>query len=182
MVKEGAEKAKGELGKAVKELEERSGLNEDQQKNTVDDNALRPNSLQLEINLTLEIGQLLLSVLHAWGLDKDLDKVAVNKLGLLKPKLPISFGLVSKSGGMSLLLPTWSPGPPSSSSSSSTEYFTSLGHWELSHSLTTQHLLSLIAITNTLTSVSNASFVPEQERKRKLVRQAIHGAMESSAA
>ena len=62
---------------------------------------------------------------------------------------------------------------------SSTEYFTSLGHWSLSHALTTQHLLSLIAITNTLMSVSNASFVPEQERRRKLVRQATHGTMES---
>ena len=38
--------------------------------------------------------------------------------------------------------------------------------------------LSVIAITNTLVSVSNASFIPEQERKRKLVRQATHGAME----
>ena len=27
-------------------------------------------------------------------------------------------------------------------------------------------------------SVSNASFIPEQERKRKLVRQATHGAMQ----
>merc|ERR1719244_1110405 len=168
-VKEGAEKAKGELGKAVKELEERSGLNEEQQKNLAEENALRPNNLQLEINLTLEIGQLLLSVLHAWGLDKDLDKVAVNKLGLLKPKLPISFGLVSKVGGMSLLLPTWTPAH-SNSSLSKTEYFTSLGHWELSHSLTTYHLLSLISVTN-------ASFVPEQERRRKLVRQATHGQM-----
>merc|ERR1719347_966793 len=86
-VKEGAEKAKGELGKAVKELEERSGYGEEEQNLGEGENALRPNSLQLEINLTLEIGQLLLSVLHAWGLDKDLDKVAVNKLGLLKPKL-----------------------------------------------------------------------------------------------
>ena len=49
-------------------------------------NALRPSSLQLEINLTLEVGQLLLSLLHAWGLDPDLDKVALSKLGLLKPK------------------------------------------------------------------------------------------------
>merc|ERR1719300_848727 len=172
-VKEGAEKAKGELEKAVKELDKPNEVKNGEE------NGLRPNSLQLEINLTLEIGQLLLSILHAWGLDKDLDKVAISKLGLLKPKLPVSFGLVSKSGGMSLLLPTWSPGPPSSKTLS-TEYFTSLGHWELSHSLTTQHLLSLIAITNTLTSVSNASFVPEQERKRKLVRQATHGAMENS--
>ena len=44
--------------------------------------------------------------------------------------------------------------------------------------ITTNHLLSVIAITNPLVSVSNASFVPEQERKRKLVRQATHGAME----
>ena len=36
----------------------------------------------------------------------------------------------------------------------------------------------MIAITNTLVSVSNASFIPEQERKRKLGRQATHGAME----
>jgi len=173
-VKEGAEKAKGELEKAVKELDKPNEV-----KNG-DENGLRPNSLQLEINLTLEIGQLLLSTLHAWGLDKDLDRVALNKLGLLRPKLSLCFGLVSKTGAMSLSLPTWCPRPSSSHTSSATEYFTSLGHWELSHTLTTQHLLSLIAITNTLMSVSNASFVPEQERRRKLVRQATHGAMESS--
>ena len=157
-VKEGAEKAKGELEKAVKELDKPNEV-----KNG-DENGLRPNSLQLEINLTLEIGQLLLSALHAWGLDKDLDRVALNKLGLLRPKLSLCFGLVSKTGAMSLSLPTWCPRPSSSHTSSATEYFTSLGHWELSHTLTTQHLLSLIAITNTLMSVSNASFVPEQDR------------------
>ena len=53
-----------------------------------------------------------------------------------------------------------------------------LGHWELSNTTTTNHLLSVIAITNTLVSVSNASFIPEQERRRKLVRQATHGMME----
>ena len=174
-VKEGAEKAKGELEKAVKELDKPSDAKPG------DENGLRPNSLQLEINLTLEIGQLLLSTLHAWGLDKDLDRVALNKLGLLRPKLSLCFGLVSKTGAMSLLLPTWCPMTSGDHMiSSSTEYFTSLGHWELSHSLTTQHLLSLIAITNTLMSVSNASFVPEQERRRRLVRQATHGAMETS--
>ena len=67
----------------------------------------RPASLHLEINLTLEIGQVLLSLLHAWGLDKDLDRVAVTKLGLLKPQAPISYGVMSKGGVMSLMLPTW---------------------------------------------------------------------------
>ena len=100
---------------------------------------------------------------------------------------------------MSLPLPTWYPRPPAGQPPSAelrpthlpsglsgadlaretdTCYFTALGHWELSHVVTTNHLLSVIAITNTLVSVSNATFVPEQERKRKLVRQATHGAME----
>ena len=48
-----------------------------------------------------------MSLLHAWGLDKDLDKVAISKLGLLKPKAPVSYGLMSKGGIMSLMLPTW---------------------------------------------------------------------------
>merc|ERR1712088_295862 len=74
---------------------------------------------------------------------------------------------------MSLMLPTWKM-----KQNDNADFFTALGHWELSHSTTTNHLLSVIAITNTLVSVSNASFIPEQERKRKLVRQATHGAME----
>ena len=39
--------------------------------------------------MTLEIGQVMLSLLHAWGLDKDLDKVAISKLGLLRPQVII---------------------------------------------------------------------------------------------
>ena len=39
--------------------------------------------------MTLEIGQVMLSLLHAWGLDKDLDKVAISKLGLLRPQVNI---------------------------------------------------------------------------------------------
>ena len=60
-----------------------------------------------EMNLTMEIAQLFMSCLHAWGLDQDLDKLCVSKLGLLKPKCPISFGLISRSGHMSLMLPGW---------------------------------------------------------------------------
>ncbi|KAL1457764.1 hypothetical protein WDU94_007958 [Cyamophila willieti] len=51
-----------------------------------------------EANLTMEIAQLLLSLLHAWGLDPDLDKVCEGKLGLLRPMVPVSFGVVSKAG------------------------------------------------------------------------------------
>lgn len=33
----------------------------------------------------MEIAQLLLSLLHAWGMDNDLDRVCQVKLGLLRP-------------------------------------------------------------------------------------------------
>lgn len=52
-----------------------------------------------------------------------------------------------------------------------TQAFTSKLHWELSTTLTSNHLMAIIALSNTLMSMSNATFVPEQERNRKLHRQ-----------
>uniref|UniRef100_A0A0K8T9A7 WD repeat-containing protein 7 n=1 Tax=Lygus hesperus TaxID=30085 RepID=A0A0K8T9A7_LYGHE len=142
-----------------------------------------------EANLTMEMGQLLLSLLHAWGLDPDLDLLCETKLGLLRPLVPVSFGVLSKAGYMTLMLPTWqlcqkvptAPETDGSLASSipaemvalerATRHFTSQSHWELSTSITTSHLLAIIAITNTLMSMNNASFVHEQERNRKLLRQ-----------
>ncbi|KAF6215668.1 hypothetical protein GE061_010424 [Apolygus lucorum] len=46
----------------------------------------------------MEMGQLLLSLLHAWGLDPDLDLLCETKLGLLRPLVPVSFGVLSKAG------------------------------------------------------------------------------------
>lgn len=67
----------------------------------------RPGHMSLaEENLTMDIGQLLISCLHAWDLDSDLDQLCVSKLGLLKPLMPVSFGVLSAGGYMSLLLPT----------------------------------------------------------------------------
>ncbi|KAL1123826.1 hypothetical protein AAG570_001597 [Ranatra chinensis] len=45
------------------------------------------------------------------------------------------------------------------------------GHWELSTTITTNHLLAIISVANTLMSMNNASFIAEQERTRKLQRQ-----------
>ena len=111
-VKEGAEKAQKEIDIAKKEIEKRAGAYDNMANGSAKDGEEgigRPASLHLEINLTLEIGQLLLSLLHAWGLDKDLDKVATSKLGLLRPRVPVSYGIMSKGGVMSLMLPTWHP-------------------------------------------------------------------------
>jgi hypothetical protein len=51
-----------------------------------------------------------------------------------------------------------------------TRLFTACTHWELSTTLTSNHLLAIIALANTLMSMNNATFVPEQERTRKLHR------------
>lgn len=53
--------------------------------------------------------------------------------------------------------------------------FSSKGHWELSTAMTTTHLLAVIALANTLMSMNSATFIPEQERRRKLHRyKAVH--------
>ena len=61
----------------------------------------------LEYNLTMDTAKLFMSCLHAWGLDCGLDAVCLERLGMLKPHCPISFGLISRGGHMSLMLPTF---------------------------------------------------------------------------
>ncbi|XP_015115416.1 WD repeat-containing protein 7 isoform X7 [Diachasma alloeum] len=149
-------------------------------------NPLKRSGTFSEPNITMEIAQLLLSLLHAWGMDPDLDRVCEGKLGLLRPMVPVSFGVLSKGGYMSLLLPTWQThlepaGEPATKLEQRlpaelvhqdrlTKAFTARAHWELSTTLTSNHLLAVVALANTLMSMNNATFVPEQERNRKMHR------------
>lgn len=203
----------------------------------------RKTKVQLgETNLTMEIAQIILSLLHAWGLDVNLDRVCETKLGLLRPLHPVCFGLLSKAGHMSLLLPmaiarldqqtppsTQPPStqPPSTQPSSTqpisipnqgvkeatnpfeprvkqannpfeprvkqvrvveggeseakgreeatTAKFVGRIHWELSTAMTTTHLLSIISLSNALMSMSSATFVMEQEKRRKVMRRLSRG-------
>ncbi|XP_042885895.1 WD repeat-containing protein 7-like isoform X3 [Penaeus japonicus] len=135
---------------------------------------------------TLQIGQVLMSLLHSWGLDPSLDQTCEHILGLLKPRVPVSYGLISKSGYMSLLMPTWHPVresempainlPPDLAAElppemvkleHRTQVFTGRGHWEISPALTTHHLLALVSVANTLQDMNAATLIPEQERRRK---------------
>ncbi|XP_015189196.1 PREDICTED: WD repeat-containing protein 7 isoform X6 [Polistes dominula] len=149
-------------------------------------NNLKRNGAFSEPNATMEVAQLLLSLLHAWGMDPDLDRVCEGKLGLLRPMVPVSFGVLSKGGYMSLLLPTWQTHlEPASEPATQLEQrlpvelvrqerltraFTARAHWELSTTITSNHLLAVVALANTLMSMNNATFVPEQERNRKMHR------------
>ena len=127
----------------------------------------RPKNLEIaetyrHVSHVMDIAQVFVSCLHAWGLDPDLDKLGTNKLGLLRPKRPISFGLLSRGGHMCLLLPGWYNNKQVAAVNGDAHQMavTSAvsGHWQISMAITTQHLLSVISVANTLMSMTNASF------------------------
>lgn len=144
---------------------------------------------RMEATHVMEVGRLLLSLLHSWGLDLDLDEVCETQLGLLRPKVPLCYGVLSKGGYMSLMLPTWQetieipeqmkameprlPSVPENDTRLAmlTRLFTARLHWELSTTLTSNHLLAMVSMSNTLMSMNMASFLPESERNKKFVRQ-----------
>ena len=123
-------------------------------------------SMQSEIpkSPALVAAQILMSCLHAWGLDAELDQMCTSKLGLLRPRRPISFGFLSRaSGHMSLSLPGWYRHFGSSKQPTDTRQYAmtlaTAGRWQLSSAVTTQHLLAVISVANTLMSMSNATFI-----------------------
>lgn len=144
---------------------------------------------RMEATHVMEVAQLLLSLIHSWGIDLNLDKVCETQLGLLRPMYPVSFGVLSKGGYMSLLLPTWQNdltvdttkvpddvqleiqlAPEMVRQENLTRIFTARLHWELSTTITSNHLLAMVAMSNTLMSMQMATFVPEHERNKKLHR------------
>ncbi|CAD6188336.1 unnamed protein product [Caenorhabditis auriculariae] len=114
---------------------------------------------QFEANLYLDVSRLMLSLLHAWNLDSDLDEVCQKKLSLHKPRSEIYFGNISRHGQLSVVLP--------SRLSSNFDVFSREIRWQTSHSLTTIHLLGIISTANTLMAMKNA--VVQINRSRKSV-------------
>ncbi|KAI5091513.1 WD repeat-containing protein 7, partial [Silurus meridionalis] len=140
----------------------------------------------LEYNLTMDTAKLFMSCLHAWGLNSTLDEVCVSRLGMLRPHTPISFGLISRGGHMSLMLPTFKDSLLRQLASSvglegrklSVSEVVGKGTYGVSRAVTTQHLLSVISLANTLMGMTNATFVGEHMKKAP-VRPPRPGAPES---
>uniref|UniRef100_A0A8C9SCU4 WD repeat domain 7 n=1 Tax=Scleropages formosus TaxID=113540 RepID=A0A8C9SCU4_SCLFO len=122
----------------------------------------------LEYNLTMDTAKLFMSCLHAWGLNSMLDEVCLNRLGMLKPHCPISFGLLSRGGHMSLMLPTFKESMlrhMATGRKMSVSEIVGKGTYGVSRAVTTQHLLSVISLANTLMGMTNATFVGEHMKK-----------------
>ncbi|XP_038646492.1 WD repeat-containing protein 7 isoform X5 [Scyliorhinus canicula] len=122
----------------------------------------------LEYNLTMDTAKLFMSCLHAWGLNEGLDEVCLIRLGMLKPHCPVSFGLISRGGHMSLMLPGFKQTTCMTLDGAiETGKKLILGNsaYNVSRAVTTQHLLSLISLANTLMSMTNATFIGEHMKK-----------------
>jgi len=113
-----------------------------------------------------------MSCLHAWGLNEVLDEVCLDRLGMLKPHCTVSFGLLSRGGHMSLMLPGYNQ-PARKLSHGKGEVGRKLpatesvgrGTYGVSRAVTTQHLLSIISLANTLMSMTNATFIGDHMKK-----------------
>ena len=88
---------------------------------------------------------LLLSCLHSWGVDINIDRTCLKHLGLFSPLEPISFGTVSSNSTFMLLLPQWEKRVEEQTPETVHSPF---GRWCISSTLTTQHLLSVSALAN----------------------------------
>uniref|UniRef100_A0A8B9H0C7 WD repeat domain 7 n=1 Tax=Astyanax mexicanus TaxID=7994 RepID=A0A8B9H0C7_ASTMX len=126
----------------------------------------------LEYNLTMDTAKLFMSCLHAWGLNGTLDEVCMSRLGMLRPHTPISFGLISRGGHMSLMLPTFKDSllrqlyrGAAEGRKLSVSEIVGKGTYGVSRAVTTQHLLSVISLANTLMGMTNATFVGEHMKK-----------------
>uniref|UniRef100_A0A0N5ABB1 WD_REPEATS_REGION domain-containing protein n=1 Tax=Syphacia muris TaxID=451379 RepID=A0A0N5ABB1_9BILA len=126
-----------------------------------------------ETNLYMDVASLCLSLLHAWTMDENLDDVCVRKLKMHKPSVSLSFGLVSRQGSLSLMLPRAIPKSCHENSKEIEEAnydrFAAHAHWCISSSMTTIHLLTVIAIANTLISLKGLLF--DTAKRKSLTRQ-----------
>ncbi|GAV02423.1 hypothetical protein RvY_12991-2 [Ramazzottius varieornatus] len=136
------------------------------------------------VSMAMEVAQLLMSVLYAWGLDPEMDKICVEKLGMLQPKQAVNYGLMSKSGYMTLLLPSSIhrrsielPAPQERIREMVAAITRT--HYSLSPTLTTVHLMALISMANTLMNIQNATFLSDYEKRRKLHKRLVR--MDSKA-
>uniref|UniRef100_A0A914GXQ8 WD_REPEATS_REGION domain-containing protein n=1 Tax=Globodera rostochiensis TaxID=31243 RepID=A0A914GXQ8_GLORO len=107
-------------------------------------------------SLYMDTAKLLISLLHGWDFDEEVDRACLNSLKLCRPKLPICFGTVTKKGNLSLYTPYCS-GKISALDDFSYKYFSRSVHWHESRALTTVHLLSIVALSNTLMTLKSKS-------------------------
>lgn len=88
--------------------------------------------------------------------------------------MPVTFGMLSKAGHLSLLLPTWINAFKNTTKQINVkqieengqliDVFTSKLHWEMSAAMSSNHLLAMVAVSNTLMSMNMATFSSQYQQ------------------
>ena len=150
------------------------------------------NSLKSKLSYAqsiIKLTNILLSSLHLWSVDKNLDKTFQDKLGIQKPKYPISFGRITRGAHVFVMFPSKKKSfnfqaenntMPSKlsfnlmnfeevesndseklvqsdeeSSNARESPSPTTDDWMSSKFLTTEHLLSILSISNSFMSLRN---------------------------
>lgn len=106
----GEEQVFGE-GNTVGSLEQSGGIKR-QKKPKSSKKIRRHSSGKINVNVTTDAAKLLLSCLLPWGVDRELDDLCIQHLGILRLLHPVSFGAVSRDNYLSLSLPGWNKASP----------------------------------------------------------------------
>lgn len=106
----GEEQVFGE-GNTVGSLEQSGGIKR-QKKPKSSKKIRRHSSGKINVNVTTDAAKLLLSCLLPWGVDRELDDLCIQHLGILRLLHPVSFGAVSRDNYLSLSLPGWNKANP----------------------------------------------------------------------
>lgn len=123
----------------------------------------RPNPLEVLGPLSLRASKILISAIHAWHLESNLDQFLVEKLNLKMPRWPILFGLIRRNVGM-LDLPVE---PAIQKNGCESNFFSNSdltaengqahydvnGHWTRNEDMTNIHLVAITSLSNAIMSL-----------------------------
>ncbi|XP_025027340.1 WD repeat-containing protein 72, partial [Python bivittatus] len=97
--------------RAVGALEQRGGIRRHKKAKSSKKPKGQPSG-KTSVTAATEAAQLLLSCFFPWGVNRELDGLCVQHLGILRLFSPVSFGLLSKDSYLTLMLPRWSSANP----------------------------------------------------------------------
>ncbi|XP_065833332.1 WD repeat-containing protein 7-like isoform X2 [Oscarella lobularis] len=108
------------------------------------------------VNFTQNVAKLVVSCLHAWKVDESMDDTCCTVLGLARPKRRLSFGLLSRGNASFLMSSPHGRGGGGKATDSGCELARFQEYqWEVSSSVTTQQLLAIVSMANTLMSYAS---------------------------
>ena len=121
------------------------------------------NNLKTKLNYAQSITKLtniLLSSLHVWALDQDLDTLFSEKLCIYKPNSPVIFGRISRGAHLFVSFPSKVTHTESGMNLPEEKLSSELTapskeYWLSSKFVATEHLLAILSISNSFMNLSN---------------------------